>query len=146
MADLDFERRINPWLFDSSGNLTDQAKKQFPDLAAAEGPVTIGTPAQSGGQSLSVNPSVLETASQNASVLRGMVRSECDKPWSNVGTAVGAMQGWDSSAALSTAWTIWEQQSQALAARLDTISQNLHANAQNYSNADSANAAHLQQK
>ncbi|MER7579040.1 hypothetical protein [Kitasatospora sp. NPDC097691] len=35
MTDLDFERRVNPWLFDSSGNLTEAAKKQFPDLAAA---------------------------------------------------------------------------------------------------------------
>jgi hypothetical protein len=34
VADLNFERLINPWLFDSPGNLTDEAGQRHPDLAA----------------------------------------------------------------------------------------------------------------
>ncbi|MGF1425104.1 WXG100 family type VII secretion target [Kitasatospora sp. LaBMicrA B282] len=147
MVDLDFERKVNPWLFDSSGNLTEQAKKQFPDLAGDTSPVTIGSTATGGtgggsgggGTTVTVSTGALNTAGQNATTLRGTLHTECDKPWTNVGTAVGALQGWQSSMALYNAWATWESQVQALAARLDAVAQNLHTTAQNYDTTEGAN-------
>ncbi|MDH6131816.1 hypothetical protein P3T37_001190 [Kitasatospora sp. MAA4] len=142
MVDLDFERKVNPWLFDSSGNLTEQAKKQFPELAGDTGPVTISSSGGGNGGSgttVTVSTTTLETASQNATTLRATLHTECDKPWTNVGPAVGALQGWQSSTALYNAWATWESQVQALAARLDAVAQNLHTTAQNYNTAESNN-------
>ncbi|MGF1430313.1 hypothetical protein [Kitasatospora sp. LaBMicrA B282] len=130
MADLDFERRMNPWLFDSSGNLTDQAKQQFPDLASAPGPVAF----TGGGSGLSVQPAALSHAGQQALGLQPTVKAECDEPALNVTAAVGALTGWSTSGALNTAWSVWTQQVQALVDDLAKIGQNLQVNAANYTN------------
>ncbi|GAB2727459.1 WXG100 family type VII secretion target [Kitasatospora kifunensis] len=135
MADLEFERRMNPWLFDSSGSLTDQAKQQFPDLAEPLAPVAL----TGGGGTLSVQPAVLTQVAQQASVLQETVKSECDQPWQNVTGAVGALTGWDTSGALNTAWSVWSQQVQALSDAMGRIAQNLKTNADSYLNHEQAN-------
>ncbi|MDH6133128.1 hypothetical protein P3T37_002522 [Kitasatospora sp. MAA4] len=135
MTDLDFERRMNPWLFDGSGNLTAQARTQFPDLASDPAPIAF---AASGGV-LSVQPAVLVQASQKALDLQGRVRTECDQPELNATAAVTALTGWDTSAALNTAWSVWSQQVQNLAGAVGQIGQNLQGNATNYTNGEQRN-------
>jgi uncharacterized protein YukE len=148
MVDLDFERKMNPWLFDSNGNLTDQAKKQFPDLADTPTPVNFpvapAAPAGGGGGALTVQPAALHQASAAATALQGTVHTECTQPWTNVGTAVGSLNGWATGGALSTAWTVWAQQVQSLSDRLGTVSSNLAANATNYTTTDANNHRRLQ--
>lgn len=134
MADLEFERRMNPWLFDSSGNLTADAKKQFPDLAAAAAgttaPVTV--PAGGGGQTVTANPGLLRTAGNNATALQGSVRTECGRPWEHVNSAVASLMGFSLCAGLNNAWSVWQDQTHALEQAIGTISRNLQTTAQNY--------------
>ncbi|WP_406208140.1 hypothetical protein OH807_36240 [Kitasatospora sp. NBC_01560] len=134
MADLEFERRMNPWLFDSSGNLTADAKKQFPDLAAAAaGPVApVTVPAAGGGQTVTTNPAMLRTASNNAAALQGSVRTECGQPWEHVNSAVSSLMGLNLCAGLNNAWSVWQSQTHALEQAIGNISQNLQTTAQNY--------------
>ncbi|MFE9422771.1 WXG100 family type VII secretion target [Kitasatospora sp. NPDC006697] len=134
MVDLDFERRMNPWLFDDSGNLTDQARKQFPDLAQDALPVNF---VASG--SLSVHPPTLVQASQQAFTLQARVSSECDQPGGDVPGAAGALNGWATGPAITAAWDVWKQQVQSLADALGRIGQNLQANANGYVQADQHN-------
>ncbi|TQF03708.1 hypothetical protein E6W39_17565 [Kitasatospora acidiphila] len=132
---LDFERRMNPWLFDSSGNLTDQAKKQFPDLAAAATQTAAPSWAPTtGGTSVSVTPAALQQAGQNAAALATSVGTECTKPGQHVPTAVSALNGWSSSGAINTAWNTWDQQTQALCDLIDQLTTNLQTNGTNYTN------------
>ncbi|MFF2949856.1 WXG100 family type VII secretion target [Kitasatospora sp. NPDC057965] len=140
MADLEFERRMNPWLFDSSGNLTAEAKKQFPDLAAAAAgaPPPVTLPPAAGGPSVKANPGMIRQAGTNATALRESVRTECAQPAGHVTGAVTALMGWNLSTALNTAWSVWSGQAHTLGEAVGTIGKNLHATAQNYDNTESA--------
>ncbi|MET8704138.1 hypothetical protein ABZW10_35595 [Kitasatospora sp. NPDC004723] len=140
MADLEFERRMNPWLFDSSGNLTAEAKKQFPDLAAAAAgaPPPVTLPPAAGGPSVRANPGMIRQAGTNATALRESVRTECAQPAGHVTGAVAALMGWNLSTALNTAWSVWSGQAHTLGEAVGTIGKNLHATAQNYDNTESA--------
>ncbi|WP_035797876.1 WXG100 family type VII secretion target [Kitasatospora mediocidica] len=135
MTDLDFERRMNPGLFDSTGTLTDQARKQFPDLGSDPAPIAFGA----SGAVLSVQPAVLVQASGQALDLAARVRTECGQPELNATAAVTALTGWDTSAALNTAWSVWSQQVQNLAGAVGQIGQNLQGNATNYTNGEQHN-------
>ncbi|MEK2491001.1 hypothetical protein WN990_15715 [Kitasatospora purpeofusca] len=140
MADLEFERRMNPWLFDSSGNLTEEAKKQFPDLAAAAAgaPAPVTLPPTGGGPSVKANPGMIRQAGTNAAALRESVRTECGQPAEHVTGAVAALAGWNLSTALSTAWSVWSGQAQTLGEAVGTIGKNLHTTAQNYDSTETA--------
>ncbi|GAA1250264.1 hypothetical protein GCM10009665_46200 [Kitasatospora nipponensis] len=135
MTDLEFERAMNPWLFDASGNLTEQAKQQFPDLAAAPAPVAL----VGGGAVLSVQPAVLAQVAGQAGALEQTVTTECGRPWQNVTAAVTALIGWDTSTALNTAWSVWSQQARSLGGAMARIGQNLKANADGYANGEQHN-------
>ncbi|MFC5886611.1 hypothetical protein RMN57_05820 [Kitasatospora sp. CM 4170] len=148
MADLEFERRMNPWLFDSSGNLTEQAKKQFPDLAAAAAgntaPVTL--PPAGGGQSVKANPGIIRQAGNNAAVLRETLRTECGRPWEHVNSAVASLMGLELCAGLNNAWSVWSGQTQTLGEALGTIGKNLQATAKNYEANEAAIHSQFAQK
>ncbi|MFE4519208.1 WXG100 family type VII secretion target [Kitasatospora sp. NPDC056783] len=139
MTDLEFERRMNPWLFDDKGNLTEAAKKQFPDLAGANAaPVSLGPvgPA-AGGQTIAVNAGVLQQAAQNAFALRDAVKTECDQPGEHVNAAAGSLKGWNLGGALTGTWTNWTGQSGSLQTTVGDIGTNLRTTAQSYSKTDS---------
>jgi uncharacterized protein YukE len=137
---LDFERRMNPWLFDSSGNLTDQAKTQFPDLAAlATHAPTPGWAPTTGGATVLVTPAALQQASQNATALDASMRAECGKPELNATAAVTALTGWSSSPAINTAWNTWKLQTQALSSLIGRLTTNLQANATSYTGTEDRN-------
>ncbi|WP_159425106.1 hypothetical protein [Streptomyces sp. TLI_053] len=140
MADLEFERRMNPWLFDSSGNLTEEAKKQFPDLAATAtgAPPPITFQPGGGGPSVKANPGMIRQAGTNATALRESVRTECGQPAGHVTGAIAALAGWSLSTALSTAWSVWSGQSHTLGEAVGTIGKNLHTTAQNYESTETA--------
>ncbi|MFJ9774799.1 hypothetical protein ACIRVF_26740 [Kitasatospora sp. NPDC101157] len=87
MVDLDFERRMNPWLFDSSGNLTDAAKKQFPDLAAAASGTAAPayTPSvPSGAPAVTVSVEALTRAATNVDTLKTKFAQACKQPSAHV--------------------------------------------------------------
>ncbi|MEU3573960.1 type VII secretion target [Kitasatospora sp. NPDC036755] len=136
MTDLEFERRMNPWLFDDKGNLTEEAKKQFPDLAGANAAPVSLSPA-GGGKTVAVNPGVLQQAAQNALALRDAVKTECDQPGEHVNAAAGSLKGWNLGGALTAAWGTWTSQSTALQSTVGDIGTNLRTTAQSYSRADS---------
>ncbi|MFB6887767.1 WXG100 family type VII secretion target [Kitasatospora sp. NPDC056327] len=141
MADLEFERRMNPWLFDSSGNLTEEAKKQFPDLAAAATgapPPPVSFRPGGGGPSVKADPGMIRQAGTNAAALRESVRRECEGPSEHVLGTVSALPGWNLSTALSTAWSVWSGQARTLGETVGTIGRNLHTTAQNYENTETA--------
>ncbi|WP_157881951.1 hypothetical protein [Streptomyces rubellomurinus] len=132
MTDLDFERRMNPWLFDDKGNLTEEAKKQFPDLAGAnDAPVSL-TPAGGGGKAVTVNTGVLQQAAQNAFALRDAVKTECGQPAEHVGAAGTALAGWSLGTVLPAAWSTWSNQADALKTAVGDIGTNLQTTAQSY--------------
>ncbi|MDH6709818.1 hypothetical protein P3T27_006567 [Kitasatospora sp. MAA19] len=131
MTDLEFERRMNPWLFDGNGNLTEEAKKQFPDLAGANAaPVSLG--ATGGGQTVKANPGVIQQATQHAFALRDAVKTECGKPGEHVNAAAGALKGWAVGGALTAFWGTWTNQADGLQSTVGDIGTNLQATAQGY--------------
>ncbi|MFE0460873.1 hypothetical protein ACFW1A_16645 [Kitasatospora sp. NPDC058965] len=142
---LEFERRMNPWLFDSAGNLTDQAKQQFPDLAAAaaHAPAPGWSPA-TGGTVVSVDPAALQQAGQNAQALQAALRAECGGPEASLGQAVSSLNGWASSAAISAAWQTWSLQAQALSSTLDQLITKLETTARTYAQGEDHNQRRFQ--
>ncbi|MFD0275868.1 WXG100 family type VII secretion target [Kitasatospora sp. NPDC127111] len=148
MVDLDFERRMNPWLFDSSGNLTEAAKKQFPDLATvASGapapswtPATPGTPGPA-GPTLTVSPDALRKAANNAATLQTKFTQACRKPFERLHEATEDLpRGWALVGALWTADEVWMAQVNALDAALGRVSEFLGTNADSYARAEQSNA------
>jgi uncharacterized protein YukE len=146
MVDLDFERRMNPWLFDSSGNLTDAAKKQFPDLvAAASGSQEPGWAPNGPSTVVSVNPDALVAAGRAASSLQASVTSECRQPLADFFGARGDLSNhWQLFGALDSAWGTWDAQVKGLVDALGAIAQNLQDNAHNYANGEQQNQRRLQ--
>ncbi|MFD4657008.1 hypothetical protein ACFWP2_15440 [Kitasatospora sp. NPDC058444] len=135
MTDLEFERRMNPWLFDDKGNLTEEAKKQFPDLAGGNAaPVSLGP---AGGKTIAVNAGVLQQAAQNAFALRDSVKTECDQPGEHINAAAGSLKGWNLGGALTATWGTWTSQSSGLQSTVGDIGTNLQATAKSYSKTDS---------
>ncbi|GAA3015391.1 hypothetical protein [Kitasatospora sp. NPDC006786] len=144
MTDLEFERRMNPWLFDDKGNLTEEAKKQFPDLAGANAaPVSLSPAA--GGKTVAVNPGVLQQAAQNAFALRDAVKTECDQPGEHVNAAAGSLKGWNLGGALTATWGTWTSQSGGLQTTVGDIGTNLQTTAQSYTRTDTDIQAHFNQ-
>ncbi|MFJ3792436.1 WXG100 family type VII secretion target [Kitasatospora sp. NPDC090091] len=148
MVDMDFERRMNPWLFDSSGNLTEAAKKQFPDLAAAASgapapgwvPVASGTPGPS-GVTVKVSPDALRRAATNTGTLQTKFSQACGKPFDRLHEMTQDMpQGWAVVGALSTARDVWDAQVKSLGELLGRVGENLTATADSYARAEQLNA------
>ncbi|MFC5661396.1 hypothetical protein ACFP3U_00210 [Kitasatospora misakiensis] len=134
MADLEFERRMNPWLFDSSGNLTAEAKQQFPDLAGANAaPVSLA-----GGQTLKADPPLLQKAAQNAHALQAAVKTELTQPAQHVAAAAAALSGWETGGRLTTAWSIWSDQANNLSLEVGRLAGNLDTTARNYAQTEAA--------
>lgn len=138
--DLALDRALNPWMFDKSGKLTAAAQKQFPDAGSAPAAVTTGAGA---GGTLKVDLHALHTAGQGASAVQAKVSTELGAPWEEISTAVTALMGWSTSAALNSAWSVWEQQYQSLAATLGTAAQALQDNANNTATTESGIAGHM---
>ncbi|WBP89571.1 WXG100 family type VII secretion target [Kitasatospora cathayae] len=147
MTDLDFERKMNPWLFDKSGNLTEDAKKQFPDLAAAAaGAASPGweptpTHVSAAGTTVRVSPDALRKASGNASTLNTNFDKACKEVWKDQpGATQGMSKSWKIVGALSTAQDVWAAQAQATGGLLGRIASVLSINAEQYAQTDQANA------
>ncbi|RKT19558.1 type VII secretion system (Wss) protein ESAT-6 [Streptomyces sp. 1114.5] len=141
MADLEFERRMNPWLFDANGNLTADAKKQFPDLAGAnDAPVSLG-----GGQTVKANPAVLQQAAQNAFALRDSVKTELSQPGEHVNAAAGALKGWSLGTGLTGLWMTWSAQAEGLRSSIEDIGNRLQSTSQSYAKTESDVSAGFQQ-
>ncbi|MBV2153140.1 hypothetical protein [Kitasatospora sp. SUK 42] len=136
MADLDFERRMNPWLFDDKGNLTEAAKKQFPDLAGGNAAPVSLNPA-GGGKTVTVNTAVLQQAAQNAFALRDSVKTECTQPGEHVNAAAGTLKGWALGGALTATWGTWSNQAGGLQTTVGDIGTSLQTTARNYSKTES---------
>ncbi|MFD9687162.1 hypothetical protein ACFWXO_15555 [Kitasatospora sp. NPDC059088] len=136
MTDLEFERRMNPWLFDDKGNLTEEAKKQFPDLAGGNAAPVSLNPA-GGGAAVTVNTGVLHQAAQNAFALRDSVKSECTQPGDHVTAAAGALKGWSLGGALTGSWGTWSSQADSLKGAVGDIGTNLQTTAQTYDKTES---------
>jgi hypothetical protein len=103
MTDLDFERKVNPWLFDANGKLTDAAKKEHPDLAAAESgtaePNWAPTQAHpTPGTVVKVHPDALRKASGNVSTLHTNFDKACKDVWKDQpGATQGMSKDWKCS-------------------------------------------------
>ncbi|WP_158835843.1 WXG100 family type VII secretion target [Streptomyces sp. NRRL S-350] len=153
MSDLDFERRVNPWLFDSSGNLTEAAKKQFPDLAAtAAGAQPPGwspepvTGASGGGPAVKVSPEALRRASTNAATLHTKFDQACQWDSMDVQYATADMSAsWKTAQALHAANEIWTAQVKATSAMIADVATALAGNADQYARAEQANAQNFKQ-
>ncbi|MFJ8476258.1 WXG100 family type VII secretion target [Kitasatospora sp. NPDC094011] len=153
MTDLDFERKVNPWLFDSSGNLTEAAKKQFPDLAAAAAgavapgwappPVATATP---GGPSVSVSPDALRKAGTNAGTLHTDFDKATKDVWKDLQNSLqGMSKDWAIVGAVQAAHELWQAQAQAQATSqtLADISTGLTGNADQYARAEQTIAQNM---
>ncbi|MFJ9691759.1 WXG100 family type VII secretion target [Kitasatospora sp. NPDC101183] len=147
MTDLDFERKVNPWLFDANGKLTDAAKKEHPDLAAAEsgtaapGWTPPSTHTTGGGGTVKVSPDALRKASGNATTLNTAFGKACKDAWKDQPSATqGMAKDWKVVGALATAQEVWAAQAQATGGLLGRISNALSVNAEQYARADQQNA------
>ncbi|MEU8514316.1 type VII secretion target [Kitasatospora sp. NPDC048722] len=146
MVDLDFERRMNPWLFDSTGKLTDAAKKQFPDLAAVESGVPApayapSTPAPgASAPTVAVSPEALRRAATNSDTLKTKFGQACKQPTTHASAASGQLPtGWTLRAAITNATGIWTDQVKALEDAIGNVAGNLRLNADRYAQTDQAN-------
>ncbi|WP_416874038.1 hypothetical protein [Kitasatospora sp. SC0581] len=144
MTDLEFERRMNPWLFDDKGNLTEAAKKQFPDLAGANAAPVSLAPA-GGGKTIAVNAGALQQAAQNAFALRDSVKTECDQPGEHVNAAAASLKGWNLGGTLTGTWSTWSNQSASLQSTVGEVGTNLQTTARSYSRTDSDIQANFNQ-
>ncbi|MET8625584.1 hypothetical protein ABZW30_17865 [Kitasatospora sp. NPDC004669] len=151
MTDLDFERRVNPWLFDKSGNLTEAAKKQFPDLAAAASgaaapgwtPPPVAT-AGPGGPTVKVSPEALRKAGTNAGTLHTDFDKATKDVWKDLqGSLQGMSKDWAIVGAVQAAHEMWEAQAQTTSQAIADISTGLTSNADQYARADQVNAQNL---
>ncbi|MBO1416932.1 WXG100 family type VII secretion target [Streptomyces sp. FH025] len=143
MVDLDFERRMNPWLFDSAGNLTEAAKKQFPDLAAAASGTAApayAPSAQSAGPTVTVSVEALTRAATNVDTLKTKFAQACKQPSAHTSAAEGLPAGWALRAAIATANSVWTDQVKALEGAIGQLAEALRTNAGNYARAEHANA------
>ncbi|MFI9360809.1 WXG100 family type VII secretion target [Kitasatospora sp. NPDC053057] len=148
MTDLDFERRVNPWLFDSSGNLTEAAKKQFPDLAAAaagaQPPGWSPEPvvgASGSGPTVKVSPEALRRAATNAETLHTKFDKACQDIWRNNLHPTEDVSGdWAIVKAIEGMGQIWGGQVSATSQMMGNISTALASNADQYARAEQANA------
>lgn len=146
MVDLDFERRMNPWLFDSSGNLTEAAKKQFPDLAAAASGVAAPAyvpNAPVGGPTVAVSPEALTRAATNVEALKTKFGEACKKPSAHTSAAANLPSSWALKAAVTTADSVWTDQVKALEGAIGQLAEVLRTNAGNYARAEHVNAQNL---
>ncbi|WP_395296694.1 WXG100 family type VII secretion target [Kitasatospora hibisci] len=148
MVDLDVERQMNPWLFDSSGNLTEAARKQFPDLAAAVSgapapgwaPAAPGTPGPV-GVTVKVSPEALRRAAGNVGTLREKFSQACGKPFDRLyETTQDVPQDWAVVGALNTAREVWDAQVKSLGELLGRVGENLTATADSHARAEQLNA------
>ncbi|MER7772901.1 hypothetical protein [Kitasatospora sp. NPDC096140] len=151
MTDLDFERRVNPWLFDSSGNLTEDAKKQFPDLAAAaSGAAAPGwTPppastAPPSGPTVKVSPEALRKAGASAGTLHTEFDQATKDVWKDLqGSLQGMSRDWAVVGAVQAAHEMWQAQAQTTSQAIADISAGLTSNADQYARAEQVNAQNL---
>ncbi|MFJ9840158.1 hypothetical protein ACIRYZ_06750 [Kitasatospora sp. NPDC101155] len=136
MTDLDFERRVNPWLFDSSGNLTEAAKKQFPDLAAAAAgaqpqgwsPEPV-TGASGGGPTVKVSPEALRRAATNADTLHTKFDKASRDIWTNNPHPTEDVTGsWAIVKAIEGMGQIWGGQVSATSQMMQDISRTSSTN------------------
>ncbi|MFJ7243581.1 hypothetical protein ACIQWA_02925 [Kitasatospora sp. NPDC098652] len=140
MTDLEFERRMNPWLFDDRGNLTEAAKKQFPDLVGANNaPVTLG------GRTVKANPGMLQQAAQNAFALRDAVKTELSQPGEHVNAAAASLKGWSLGAGLTGLWMTWSTQAESLRGTVEDIGNKLQGTGQAYAQTEADIHAGFQQ-
>ncbi|MFJ4189028.1 WXG100 family type VII secretion target [Kitasatospora sp. NPDC089509] len=151
MTDLDFERKVNPWLFDKSGNLTEDAKKRFPDLAAAASgaaapgwappPVAAAAPGQS---TVRVSPDALRKAGTNAGTLHTDFDKATKDVWKDLQSSLqGMSKDWAIVGAVQAAHELWQAQAQATSQAIADISTGLTSNADQYERADQVNAQNL---
>ncbi|MFF9640057.1 WXG100 family type VII secretion target [Kitasatospora aureofaciens] len=143
MVDLDFERRMNPWLFDSSGNLTDAAKKQFPDLAAAASGTAAPAYAPSvpsGAPTVTVSVEALTRAANNVDTLKTKFAQACKQPSGHVSAVDNLPSGWALRTAVAAANSVWTDQVKALEGAIGQLAEALRTNAGNYARAEHANA------
>ncbi|MGF1430396.1 hypothetical protein [Kitasatospora sp. LaBMicrA B282] len=148
MGDQGINHVLDPWMYDSSGNLTAQAKQQFPDLAGTPGAITTGgsatAPAGATGTQLVVHPDALRTAGQNAGQLGSKMTADCQNPAGNdMFTAATAMTGWAIGGAITTAHQTWESQFLTLGGSLINIGQALQDSANGYSTTENNNRGHM---
>ncbi|WP_031078118.1 WXG100 family type VII secretion target [Streptomyces sp. NRRL WC-3742] len=149
MTDLDFERKVNPWLFDGSGKLTAAAKKEHPDLAAAEAgtaePGWVPTQAHpTPGATVKVSPAALRKASGNANTLHTEFDKACKDVWKDQpGATQGMSKDWRIVGALATAQGVWAAQAQATGGMLGQVSSAMTTCADQYEQIDRANAGNF---
>ncbi|MFD7905635.1 WXG100 family type VII secretion target [Kitasatospora sp. NPDC059722] len=146
MVDLDFERRMNPWLFDSSGKLTDAAKKQFPDLAAVESgaPAPVYTPSApapgTSAPTVAVSPEALRRAATNSDTLKTKFGQACKQPTTHASAASAQLPtNWALRAAITSAAGVWTDQVRTLEDAIGNVAGNLRLNADRYAQTDQAN-------
>lgn len=136
----DLERTLNPWMYDKSGQLTDQSRKQFPDLDGTPDAITTTS---GGGPTSTVHPDALRSAGANADALGSRVLAELGAPGPDVTAAAGDLSGWRTGGALGTAWEVWQQQYQVLANTLTEIGRNLTVHADDSTQTDHQIAARM---
>ncbi|WP_042365856.1 WXG100 family type VII secretion target [Streptacidiphilus neutrinimicus] len=137
MGDKSLERAINPWMFDKSGNLTSAAQQQFPDSTRTPAAITTSSV---GPGVLQMDVTILRACGDRANALSSQVTTELGAPQLDVTDAVTSLIGLDSSGALNTAWSMWQQQYQNLSTTLNSIGQNLIEGASSTSETDHHNA------
>ncbi|WP_152627156.1 hypothetical protein [Streptacidiphilus melanogenes] len=127
-------------MFDKSGNLTPAAQQQFPDAGGT--PAAIITSSVGPGV-LQMDTTILKACGDRANTLGSQVITELGAPQLDITDAVTSLIGLDSSGALNTAWSLWQQQYQNLSTTLTSIGQNLIAGATSTTETDHHNAGHF---
>ncbi|GAU71096.1 putative hypothetical protein [Streptomyces sp. NBRC 110611] len=148
--DQDWDRQLNPFRYKVDGTLTDAAKEQSVamQLNSAGGSGASGgagtSPGSSTGTTRIEEPASLKRAARGASELAGEVKTTGSRAEDPTRTAARLLKGdsWSGSlgAAMDHVLESWHSQTVALVNRCRSLQDRCAATADNYTQAETANA------
>ncbi|MFI9363164.1 hypothetical protein ACIG5E_19225 [Kitasatospora sp. NPDC053057] len=130
-----FDRMMNPWAYDTDGNLTAQARAQEQARGGAPAATRLNSadgPGGPGGTGFTADTDALNTAASNSDQIHGRLTSDgrgADEATTKVGTALA---NWATGKAATTAAGNWDQCIDALAKSIGETAQLLRTSATNY--------------
>ncbi|UQA91422.1 hypothetical protein [Streptomyces halobius] len=148
--DQDWDRQLNPFRYKADGTLTDAAKEQnvAMQLNSANGSGASGgaktSPGSGTGTTRIEEPASLKRAARGASELAGDIKTTGSRAEDSTRTAARALKGdsWNGSlgAAMDHVVETWHSQTAALVSRCRSLHDRCAATADNYTQAETANA------
>ncbi|MFJ3787998.1 hypothetical protein [Kitasatospora sp. NPDC090091] len=130
----EFDRMMNPWAYDASGNLTTKAQAQ----ETARTRLNSSNAPGDGGGTVTVDHAALDGAANASDQIHGRVGGDGLAADDETSTVATSLSNWSTGKAAGDTRSTWDQQIAALNTTIGEITQALRQTAANYRNNETA--------